>query len=53
MLLFADAGDSFVDYVLEFVGWNVSKGFAGLVDGLIEQTPFDGVFDEFGEGALL
>ncbi len=36
MFLFADAHDSLVNHLVQFVDGQIGKGFAGLTDGLIE-----------------
>jgi len=51
MLLFADAHNGFVNHV-QLLGGHVGPGLAYLVDGLIEEAPLDGVFDEFRQGTL-
>jgi hypothetical protein len=41
---FADADDSFVNQIFQFVcHWHVGEGFVDRNDGLIERTPFDGI----------
>lgn len=49
---FAYPRDRLIDQVLKVIGRNVGERFADLIDSLIEQAPFDGVLDKFGEGAF-
>ena len=53
MFLLANTGDGFVNDILQVVSGYVSEGFANLADGLIEQSPFDSILDEFREGPFL
>jgi hypothetical protein len=51
---FADAGDSFVNQIFQFVCHrHVSEDFMDLNDSLIEQRPFDGILDELRMCAFL
>jgi len=52
MSFFANAGNSFVNQVVQFFGRHVSEGGTHLIDGLIEQAPFDGIFNEPRKGAF-
>ena len=45
-LLFANFQDGIVEGVTKLVSRHGGEGFACLVDGLIEEAPLDGVFDE-------
>jgi hypothetical protein len=43
----------FVNFFPELVSGNVGKALAHGVNRLVKYLPADGLFDEFGKGALL
>lgn len=52
-LVFANGRDGIVDGVAQFAGGHQGEGLARLVDGLIEETPLDRVFDELRDCSSL